>query len=152
MTEANPFTDALPEAHDDDAAFENSGPTASPYVEVRGRRAQSRRQGLYGAAENRLLGIAEDGKTELARSFDGLVTMAREIAAQVENVGGAGLAGYASQAATALGDFQERLHETPVDELLDEGRELIRHSPRLAVGVAVVAGFLAARLVKSSGR
>ena len=115
------------------------------------RRTPSRR-GLLGIAETRLLDLAEDGKSELARSFDGFVQIAQELAAQVERFGGGVFAGYAHQAAGLLRDAQTGLHDKPVEDLLDDGRELIRRSPGLAVGVAVVAGFVAARLVKSSTR
>ena len=56
------------------------------------------------------------------------------------------------QAASLLSDVQAGLRDTPVEDLLDDGRELIRQSPRLTIGVAVLAGFVVARLVKSSAR
>lgn len=142
MSEANPLFD---------------GPIDAPDVEIlppqgsAGRRGASS-AGLFGIAENRLLDLAEDGKTELARSFDDFVRMAHEMAAQVESVGGGMFAGYARQAAGLLGDVHESFRDKPVEDLLDDGRELIRRSPGLAVGVALIAGFVAARLVKSSGR
>lgn len=107
---------------------------------------------LIGMAESRLLDLAEDGKAELVKSFDGLVAMVHEIAANVESSGGSAVAGYARQAAHLLGDFQAGLRDRPVDELLEDGRELIRRSPGVAIGVALVAGFIAARLFKSGSR
>jgi hypothetical protein len=112
----------------------------------------ARAVGLMGAAQSRLLDLAEDGKSELAKSFDGLVSMANELAARVDSAGVGALAGYAWQAAGLLADVQKGLRDRPVDELLDDGRALIREQPALAVGVAVAAGFIAARLFKSSGR
>lgn len=108
--------------------------------------------GLMGAAQSRLLDLAEDGKSELAKSFDGLVSLANELAARVDSVGVAPLASYAWQAAGLLRDMQQGLRDRPVDDLLDDGRALIREQPGVAVGVAVVAGFIAARLVKSASR
>jgi hypothetical protein len=109
-------------------------------------------RGLIGYAESRLLELAEDGKTELVRSLDGLVSLAQEIAAQVESVGGGPFAGYARQAAGLVDELQGVLRDRPVGELLDDGRDLVRRQPAIAVGVAVVAGFIAARLFKSGIR
>lgn len=107
---------------------------------------------LMRVARSRLLDLAEDGKAELARSFDGLVSVANELAARVESTGVGPLGTYAWQAAGVLRDIQTGLRDRPVDELLDEGRALIRSEPALAVGVAMAAGFIAARLFKSSRR
>lgn len=112
----------------------------------------ARRQGLMAAAQSRLLDLAEDGKTELAKGFDGLVDIANELAARVDSAGVGPLASYAWQAAGVLRDIQQGLRDRPVEDLLDDGRALIRREPALAVGVAVAAGFIAARLFKSSSR
>jgi hypothetical protein len=100
----------------------------------------------------RLLDLAEDGKNELAKSFDGLVSVANELAARVESTGIGALAGVAWQAAGVLADLQKGLRDRPVDELLDDGRALIRREPAVAMGVAMAAGFIAVRLAKASGR
>jgi hypothetical protein len=110
------------------------------------------RGGLVQGVQARLLDLAEDGKNELARGFDGLVSIANEMAARVESTGIGALAGVAWQAAGVLGDIQQGLRDRPVDELLDDGRALIRKEPALAVGVAMLAGFIAVRLFKASGR
>jgi hypothetical protein len=111
-----------------------------------------RPQSLMGSAQSRLLDLAEDGKTELAKGFDGLIAIANELAARVDSAGVGPLAGYAWQAAGLLKDIQQGLRDRPVEDILDDGRALIRREPALAVGVAVAAGFIAARLFKSSGR
>ncbi|MFZ4689044.1 MAG: hypothetical protein ACOYLS_07390 [Polymorphobacter sp.] len=108
--------------------------------------------GLVSIARSRLMELAEDGKSELVRGFDNLVTLANELAAQVDSAGGGAIASYAWQAAGLLGDIQSGLRDKPVEDLLEDGRTIIREQPALAVGVAVVAGFLVARLVKSSRR
>lgn len=108
--------------------------------------------GMVGEAQSRLMELAEDGKRELARSFDGLVTMANEMAAKVDSAGVGVAATLAWQAAGLLSDMQRSLHERPVGELLDDGRSMIREKPAVAVGAAFAAGFIAARLFKSSSR
>lgn len=111
-----------------------------------------RSRGIMGDAQSRFLDVAEDGKRELARSFDGLVTMANELAAKVDSAGVGVAATLAWQAAGLLSDLQRGLHERPVDELLDQGRTLIRDRPAVAVGAALAAGFIASRLLKSTSR
>lgn len=59
----------------------------------------------YGV-QARLLDLAEDGKNELAKSFDGLVNVANELAARVESTGIGALSGIAWQAAGVLADVQ----------------------------------------------
>jgi hypothetical protein len=108
--------------------------------------------GLVKAAESRLMALAEDGKAELVRSFDALVLLAHEFAARLDSSNGGPAGGYVRQAADMLGDLQRTLHDRPVQHLLDDGRTLVRKSPEVAVGVAVVAGFIAARLAKAGAR
>jgi hypothetical protein len=43
---------------------------------------------------------------------------------------------------------QARLRDKPIDELLDDGRALLRESPGLAGSVAFAAAFLVTRLIK----
>lgn len=108
-------------------------------------------QGLVGGARNKLFALADDGKSELARSIDGIVVMVRELADKADIVGGP-VASYARQAADAIGDIQQTIRDKPVEELIEEGREMVRSSPGLAIGIAVAAGFLGARLVKAGSR
>ena len=108
--------------------------------------------GLMAVAQTRLLDLAEDGKAELVKGFDGLVAFANEIAAKVDSLGGgsaiaAPVADLAYQAAGIIGDLQTN---KPIDELLDEGRALVRESPGIAGGVAFAAAFLVTRLIKAS--
>lgn len=111
--------------------------------------------GLMAVAQTRLLDLAEDGKAELVKGFDGLVAFANEIAAKVDSMGGgsaiaAPVADLAYQAAGIIGDLQTKLRDKPIEELLDDGRALVRESPGLAGGVAFAAAFLVTRLIKAS--
>ena len=111
--------------------------------------------GLIDAAQARLLDFVEDGRAELVRGFDGLVALANEVAAKVDSLGGGSalatpVADLAYQAADVIGNMQARLRDKPIDELLDDGRALIRESPGLAGGVAFAAAFLVTRLIKAA--
>jgi ElaB/YqjD/DUF883 family membrane-anchored ribosome-binding protein len=110
------------------------------------------RPGLFGAIESRLIDLAEDGKRELLRSFDGVVLGAHELAANIDSVAGAQVGAFVRDAATMLENLQTQLRDKPVDALLDDGRDFIRQSPRLAIGVAIAAGFITARLAKAASQ
>lgn len=123
---------------------------STPEVEI--VREGGKPSGLFANAEARLLEFAEDGKTELVKGFDGLLAMVQELAANVDSVGGGAFAGYAHSAADLIGDLQQTLRDKPVAELLDDGRDVIRRQPGIAIGVAVAAGFIAARIIKAGNR
>jgi hypothetical protein len=122
----------------------------NPDIEI--VRQGGRSSGLFANAESRLLDFAEDGKAELVKGFDGLLAMIQELAANIDSVGGGAYAEYAHKAADLVGGLQDTLRDKPVAELLDDGRDVIRRQPGIAIGVAVAAGFIAARLVKAGNR
>lgn len=153
------MTEATSLPHDDDFSGGSFAGSDADYDgasytdgEVMNTHRSSQRKGLYGVVENKLFGLAENGKAEIANSFQGIVEIVREMASRVEGLGGGPVAAYANEAVELLDDLHAQLRDKPVDELLDDGRELIRTSPGVAIGVAVFAGFIAARLVKAGGR
>jgi hypothetical protein len=78
--------------------------------------------------------------------------MVQELAANVDSVGGGAFAEYAHSAADVISDLQQTLRDKPVAELLEDGRDVVRRRPGIAIGVAVAAGFIAARILKSGSR
>lgn len=122
----------------------------TPDIEI--VREGGKSSGLFANAESRLLDFAEDGKAELVKGFDGLLAMVQELAANVDSVGGGAFAEYAHKAADLISDLQDTLRDKPVAELLDDGRDIIRREPAITIGVAVAAGFIAARILKSGTR
>jgi len=108
--------------------------------------------GFFDSAEARLLDMAEDTKAGLVRSMDGLVLAAHRIAADIDSVAGAQIGDLARSAADLVGSIQSSLDAKPLAELLEDGQDLIRRQPVLAVGLAVAGGFLLARLAKTAGK
>jgi hypothetical protein len=106
---------------------------------------------LRGAAADKLRGFADTGKQQVANSLDGLVTAAREIAARMQDGSYGPIGGYATTAADTLEGWVRTVRDKSVDELVDDGRELVRTSPAIAVGAAVAAGFVLSRFLKASG-
>lgn len=107
------------------------------------------RHGLYGIAQTQLLNLADSGKTELVRNIAGVVGIIRTVAKQVEGFGVEPYAGYARQAATLVDELHDNIAEKSVEALIDDGRDLIRQQPEIAIAAAVIAGFLGARLLKA---
>jgi len=110
------------------------------------------RRGLLGMVEDRLLGLAEAGKAELVGSLAGLVELAHELAGHAEATAGGTLGGYPRQAADRIAALQAHLRDRPVIDLLDDGRDIVRNSPGIALAAALVAGFVAARIAKAGSR
>lgn len=136
----------------DDIAGETYPPRGRPLgqpISNQGRTLSGASQaGLVGAARSRLLGIADDGKTELLASLSNLVGLVREVAAQVEGLGIEPLAGYARRTSNVVDELHSSIAEKSVEDLLDDGRELVRRQPEIAVAAAMIIGFLGARLMK----
>lgn len=107
------------------------------------------RQGLAGIAQNRLFGLVEDGRGELVKSLDSLVQLVEDLAGRVGEHGSNPVASYAHQAVGAISDIRDGLRDKPVEALIEDGRQLVRRQPEVAVGVAVAVGFLTARLLKA---
>ena len=92
--------------------------------------------------------LADDGKAKASEGLRGLSRMVSENAYQVDEKLGAKYGDYARSASTALDDYAARLDEKSVDELLDDGREFVRKSPGLAIGIAAGAGFILSRIFR----
>lgn len=107
------------------------------------------RHGLYGIAQTQLLNLADSGKTELVRNIAGVVGMVRTVARQIEGFGVEPYAGYARQATSLVDELHDSITEKSVEELIEDGRALVRQQPEIAIAAAVIAGFLGARLLKA---
>lgn len=116
----------------------------------RSRRASTPPSGLYGVAQKQLFGLAEGGKADLVRNIGAIVAIVREIAGQVEGFGVEPFAGYARKASGIVSEIHDSFAEKSVEALIDDGRELVRQQPEIAVAIAVVAGFIGARVVKAA--
>ena len=107
------------------------------------------RHGLYGIAQTQLLSLADSGKSELVRNIAGIVGLIRTVTKQVEGFGVEPYAGYARQAAALVDDLHDSIAEKSVEDLIEDGRALVRQQPEIAIAAAVLTGFLGARLLKA---
>ena len=114
------------------------------------RNAPTRDTGsLFGKAQNHLLGLAETGKADLVNSVGNVVGLVRELAGQVERIGFEPFAGYARRTAALVDDLHGSIRDKSVEDLLDDGRDLVRHNPEIAIAAAAIIGFLGARILKA---
>jgi hypothetical protein len=105
--------------------------------------------GLLGLARNQVFGMADGGKAELVRNIAGIVGLVRELATQVEGFGIEPMASYARRTSTMVGELHDSIAAKSVEDLVDDGRDLVRQQPEIAIAAAVIIGFLGARLVKA---
>ncbi len=103
-----------------------------------------------GSTGERISEFAEDAKNELAKSMNGLVLAAHEIAANIDSVAGNPAGELARGAAGLLDSFQRSLENHSVAEILEEGEALVRRNPAASLGIAVASGFVIARLLRGS--
>jgi hypothetical protein len=104
---------------------------------------------LLGVAQSQLLGLAEGGKSELVRNIATIAGIVREVATQVQGLGVEPFAGYAAQAAALVDDLHASVRDRSVEDLIEDGRDLVRQQPEIAIAAAVIAGFVGARILKA---
>ncbi len=104
---------------------------------------------LQGQAQDKARAFADMGKERAAGALEQLATMLTDAAGQVDGKLGAQYGGYARNAADTVQSLSQRVRDQDMDELIDQGRELVRKSPAVAIGAAAAVGFVLARLVQS---
>lgn len=138
-----------------DRDFGNDGVSESPFGMDKGAggtAVRTRSLGLRGQATDKLRGVADQGKEHVASSLDGLVTAAREIANKLQDGSFGPIGGYATSAADTLEGWTQAVRDKSIDDLIDDGRELVRTQPAIAIGLAVAAGFALTRFLRAGGR
>jgi ElaB/YqjD/DUF883 family membrane-anchored ribosome-binding protein len=104
---------------------------------------------LIGVAERQLLAVATDGKASLIASIGEVVTGIEDIAGRLDGPA-APLADIMKSAADSIAGIAQDLDSRSIPELIEDGRQLVRAQPAVAVGIAAGIGFLLARLVKAA--
>ena len=104
---------------------------------------------LRGQAGEKLRGFADGGKDRATGLLDNFSEVIADAARSIDERLGAEYGGYAHRAAGAVSDFSERVRGKTVDELLDDGKEIVRKSPGVAIAAAAVVGFALFRIVRT---
>ena len=100
-------------------------------------------------AQNHLFGLAETGKSDLVRNIENIARMVRDATAQVEAIGFEPLSKYARQANGLVDDLHVGIRDKSVEDLIDDGRTLVRSHPEVAIAAAAIIGFIGARILKA---
>ena len=101
-------------------------------------------------AGEKVRSIIDEGKVQITQTLDGLVDTARDLAAKLESVGVGPVASYAHQAADYVAGWSAAVNDKSLEDLVDDARSLVRTNPAIAVGLAVVGGFVLSRLFKGT--
>lgn len=150
------FNAAVQEAKAGAAALRaEAGERASAY------RSQARGKGGSLAADARGYGeeaktrgreLAIEGKARLSGGIASLSRMVADNAHVVDEKLGAQYGDYARTASRSLDDTAAKLDQKSLEELTEDGREFVRRSPGLAIGMAAVAGYMLSRIFGGSRR
>lgn len=92
--------------------------------------------------------LAAEGKAKATEALSSLGRLVGDNAPVVEEKLGAKYADYVRSASHQIQDTATRLDSKSVDELGDDLREFVRASPRAALGLAALAGYMVARVLR----
>ena len=94
--------------------------------------------------------LANEGKTKTAGAMGSLAQMIEDAAPQVDEKLGSQYGDFARTAAKTVSGMATSLEKQDVDQLVNTTRDFVKKSPAVAIGAAAVAGFVLARMFKSS--
>ncbi|MEI6485037.1 MAG: hypothetical protein WCO11_02095 [Sphingomonadales bacterium] len=100
-------------------------------------------------ARSRLAALVEEARDSLVGQVRGLKSLADTIHDQF---GGAvpQVGGLAGEAAATIDRIADALADKTAEDLVEDGRALVRDNPAAAVGLAIAVGFLAGRMLKAA--
>lgn len=104
-----------------------------------------------GQAKEKALSLAADGKSKASDALTVLGKTISDTAGTIDEKLGVQYGDYARSAARSIQETAAKLESKDVSELGNDVKEFVRKSPATAIGIAAVAGFLLARLVRGSG-
>src|SRR5687767_753896 len=117
---------------------------------VGGYAGQARERGgdWAGEAKTKAGELAVQGKSKASEALTGLSRVVNENAPTIDDNLGPKYGAYARTASRKLEETAQRLDQKSVEELTEDAREIVRKSPAAAVGLAALAGYFLARLLR----
>lgn len=101
-------------------------------------------------ARDRAWDLANEGKAKASEAISGLGKVVNDNAAVIDEKVGPKYGDYARSAAKSIQGAADWVEHKDLGELGDDAKEFVRKSPGLAIGLAAVAGFMVARLIRGS--
>lgn len=139
------FNSALDEARAGVAAL---GAEARERASGYGTTARTKGSDYAGQLKTKAGDLAVEGKARASEAISGIAKLVNDNAPALEDKLGAKYADYARSASQSLDSAATKLDQKSVEELGQDAREFVRKSPGTAVGLAALAGFLFARLLR----
>ena len=134
-------TSAAPAAH-------APTPAAHPEADLP-QTLTARVESLKGQASERARSFVADAKDRATGSIDDVVRMIHDAAGEVDDKIGSQYGDYVRRAADSVAGLSDALKSKEVDDLFADGRDMIKNSPGVAIGIAAALGFVVARLAKA---
>ena len=103
---------------------------------------------LAGQAKDRASELANEGKAKTSDALSSLGKIVADNAGTIDEKLGARYGDYARTAARSMQETAAKIEAKDLNELGEDAKEFVRKSPGVAIGLAAVAGFLVARLLK----
>lgn len=104
---------------------------------------------LRGQAGEKLRAYADDGKGKGANLLEEISGVIEDAARSIEQRLGADYGDYAHRAAGAVSDFAGKVRDRSVDDIVDDGKSIVRKSPVIAIAAAAVVGFALVRVLRT---
>lgn len=101
-------------------------------------------------AKDRAAALAVDGKARASNALGSVGKTIEDTAGTIDEKLGVQYGDYARSAARSIQGAATKLEQKDLNELGDDVREFVRKSPGTALGIAAVAGFFIARLLRSA--
>ena len=106
---------------------------------------------VYGQkAKDGAYDIASQGKTAASDAISSLGKVVGDTAEQIDERFGEQYGDYARKASRTLAETSASLDSKTVEDIGEDAREFVRKSPGVAIGIAAVAGFIVARMLRGS--
>lgn len=104
---------------------------------------------LASQAKGRAGELAREGKARTSDALSSLGRIVADNAGTIDEKLGARYGDYARSAARSMQETAARIEAKDFDELGEDAKNFVRKNPGLSLGLAVVAGFLVARMFRS---
>lgn len=105
---------------------------------------------LKDQAGGKLRTYADDGKGRATNLLDDISAVIEDAARSIEQRLGEDYGDYAHRAAEAVASFSGKVRDKSVDEIVSDGRDIVRKSPTVAIAAAAVVGFALVRVLRSA--
>jgi ElaB/YqjD/DUF883 family membrane-anchored ribosome-binding protein len=104
---------------------------------------------LLDFVRDRLVAMVEDARDSLVGQVRGLTSLS-DLLSETLGEHAAPVTRVVGDYAGSINSIADALEQKSVEELVEDGRELVRAQPGAAVGVAIAIGFLAGRMLKAA--